>query len=34
MADVVEALGRAKEIYVGTRRKDGTPSKRVPVWFM
>lgn len=31
---VVEALGRAKEIYVATRRKDGTPSKQVPVWFM
>jgi PPOX class probable F420-dependent enzyme len=34
MSDVVEALGRAKEIYVATRRKDGTPSKPVPVWFM
>jgi PPOX class probable F420-dependent enzyme len=34
MSDLVAALARAKEIYVATRRKDGTPSKRVPVWFM
>jgi PPOX class probable F420-dependent enzyme len=32
--DVVEALRTSKEIYVATRRKDGTPSKVVPVWFM
>lgn len=34
VADVVEALGRAKKLYVATRRKDGAPSRRVPVWFM
>jgi Pyridoxamine 5'-phosphate oxidase len=31
--DVSAALGTAKEIYVATRRKDGTQSKIVPVWF-
>jgi PPOX class probable F420-dependent enzyme len=34
MADVVAALAGAKQLYVATRRKDGTPSRRVPVWFM
>jgi hypothetical protein len=33
-ADVTEALKTSKEIYVATRRADGTPSKVVPVWFM
>lgn len=31
---VTDALRTAKEIYVATRRADGTPSKAVPVWFM
>jgi nitroimidazol reductase NimA-like FMN-containing flavoprotein (pyridoxamine 5'-phosphate oxidase superfamily) len=31
---LVEALRSAKQINVGTRRADGTPSKSVPVWFM
>jgi PPOX class probable F420-dependent enzyme len=31
---VTQALGAAKQIYVATRRADGTPSKAVPVWFM
>ena len=30
----VEALRDAKQIWVATRRADGTPSKAVPVWFM
>src|SRR5205807_2200776 len=29
-----DALRSAKQIYVGTRRKDGMPSAVVPVWFM
>src|SRR5881409_3710312 len=29
-----DALRGAKQIYVGTRRKDGTPGAVVPVWFM
>lgn len=29
-----EALRAAKQIYVATRRADGTPSRAVPVWFM
>lgn len=33
-ADVRAALERAKNIYVATRRADGTESKVVPVWFM
>jgi len=33
-AEVVEALEASKEIYVATRRADGTVSKVVPVWFM
>jgi len=32
--DAVAALRSAKQIYVATRRADGTPSKVVPVWFM
>ena len=31
---VAEALRTAKQIWVATRRRDGTPSKAVPVWFM
>jgi PPOX class probable F420-dependent enzyme len=31
---VAEALRSAKHIYVSTRRKDGSESKAVPVWFM
>jgi PPOX class probable F420-dependent enzyme len=30
---LAEALRGAKQIYVATRRVDGTPSKVVPVWF-
>jgi PPOX class probable F420-dependent enzyme len=33
-ADVDRALRSAKNIYVATRRADGSPSKVVPVWFM
>src|SRR2546430_4573984 len=29
-----DALRGAKQIYVGTRRKDGMPGAVVPVWFM
>ena len=32
--DAVAALRSAKQIYVATRRADGTPSKIVPVWFI
>ncbi len=32
--DVARALGSAKQIYVATRRADGSPSKVVPVWFI
>ena len=32
--EVAEALRNSKEIYVATRRGDGTMSKVVPVWFM
>jgi len=32
-ADFVARLKRGKEIYVATRRKDGSRSKAVPVWF-
>ena len=28
------ALRHAKQIWVATRRKDGAPSRAVPVWFM
>jgi len=33
-ADVVGALRNSKELYVATRRADGSQSKVVPVWFM
>lgn len=33
-SDVVAALRTSKEIYVATRRHDGSRSKVVPVWFM
>jgi hypothetical protein len=33
-ADVVGALRTSKELYVATRRADGSQSKVVPVWFM
>jgi len=32
--NVVDALKTSKEIYVATRRADGSQSKVVPVWFM
>jgi hypothetical protein len=32
--EVVEALRTSKQIYVATRRADGTVSTVVPVWFM
>ena len=32
--EVVSALQASKEIYVATKRADGTLSKIVPVWFM
>lgn len=32
--DVADALRGAKQIYVATRRADGTQSSAVPVWFM
>jgi PPOX class probable F420-dependent enzyme len=32
--EVREALGSAKELYVATRRGDGSTSKAVPIWFM
>lgn len=32
--EVTEALRTSKDIYVATRRADGTISKVVPVWFM
>jgi len=32
--DVATALRAARQIYVATRRADGTPSRPVPVWFM
>jgi PPOX class probable F420-dependent enzyme len=31
---LADALRNAKQIWVATRRKDGRPSKAVPVWFM
>ena len=33
-ADVASALRSSKELYVATRRADGSQSKVVPVWFM
>jgi PPOX class probable F420-dependent enzyme len=32
--DVVEALKTSKNLYVATKRKDGSESKKVPIWFM
>jgi PPOX class probable F420-dependent enzyme len=32
--DVTNALRTSKQIYVATKRADGTRSKIVPVWFM
>jgi hypothetical protein len=32
--DAAEALRSSKEIYVATKRADGSQSKVVPVWFM
>jgi hypothetical protein len=32
--DVVDALKSSKEIYVATKRANGSQSKVVPVWFM
>jgi len=32
--EVVEALRTSKQLYVATRRGDGSVSKVVPVWFM
>jgi len=32
--DLAAALATSKQIYVATRRVDGTESKVVPVWFM
>ena len=32
--DVTDALRSSKEIYVATKRADGSQSKVVPVWFM
>jgi Pyridoxamine 5'-phosphate oxidase len=32
--DVADALRSSKEIYVATKRADGSQSKVVPVWFM
>jgi len=32
--EVAEALRTSKQIYVATRRADGSVSKVVPVWFM
>jgi general stress protein 26 len=32
--DIADALRTSKEIYVATRRADGSTSKVVPVWFM
>ena len=32
--DVSQALRTAKQLYVATRRADGTTSKVAPIWFM
>jgi PPOX class probable F420-dependent enzyme len=32
--DVADALRSSKQIYIATRRADGSQSKVVPVWFM
>jgi PPOX class probable F420-dependent enzyme len=31
---LADALRDAHQLYVATRRRDGTPAKIVPVWFM
>jgi len=31
---VVDALKTSKNLYVATKRKDGTESKKAPIWFM
>jgi general stress protein 26 len=31
---VEDALKTSKNLYVATKRKDGSESKRVPIWFM
>jgi PPOX class probable F420-dependent enzyme len=33
-SDVVEALKTSKNLYVATKRKDGSQSAKAPVWFM
>jgi general stress protein 26 len=33
-ADVDQALKSAKNLYVATKRKDGSQSARAPIWFM
>ena len=33
-ATAADALGSAKQIWVATRRADGSASKAVPVWFI
>jgi general stress protein 26 len=33
-ADVDQALKTAKNLYVATKRKDGSQSTRAPIWFM
>ncbi len=33
-ADVEHALRTEKQLYLATRRADGTPSSKSPVWFM
>ena len=32
--NVEEALKTSKNLYVATKRKDGTQSKKAPIWFM
>ena len=32
--DVVKALETSKNLYVATKRKDGTQSAKAPIWFM
>ena len=33
-SDVREAIATAKNLYVATKRADGSPSKPSPIWFM
>lgn len=33
-ASISQALKDAKQVYIATRRANGSPSKVVPVWFM